>query len=198
MRKFEGGGAGRAATCLVMRKLRSNWVFNAGEDAQRQILQAPLVRTSKIDRIFLTSSEAAVSLGLPGEAFSHALAPLARSSALFKVLKRSVAGSRITQCRLTDRAFTVQSGGWRYEFGVVLWGVFASIRAALLRLRCPFDQPLLLLSPPPPTAYVCNPLKAADAVEGGVATRGPTRPRFEHSLVLGRRQARGLRSRSMT
>lgn len=60
----------------MTRKLRSNWVFNAGEDAQRQILQAPLVRTSKIDRIFLTSSDAAVSLGLPGEPFSRTRIPL--------------------------------------------------------------------------------------------------------------------------
>eukprot|EP00884_Botryococcus_braunii_P015693 jgi/Botrbrau1/2807/Bobra.0125s0018.1 len=58
----------RAASCVVLRKSRSNWLFDAGEDAQRQIMLAPLVRTSKIDRIFLTSSAPFSCLGVPGDA----------------------------------------------------------------------------------------------------------------------------------
>jgi ribonuclease BN (tRNA processing enzyme) len=53
---------------MVLRKAKSAWLFDAGEDAQRQLLRQALVRTGKLDRIFLTGSSASSVLGLPGMA----------------------------------------------------------------------------------------------------------------------------------
>ena len=59
-------GQGRGAACLVLRTLRSAWLFDVGEDSQRQLHHQPIVRPGKIDRIFV-SRAGLESLGLPGD-----------------------------------------------------------------------------------------------------------------------------------
>lgn len=57
---------GRSAAALALRKNKAIWLFECGEDTQRQLLRQPLVRPGKIDRIFLSRASADCVLGLPG------------------------------------------------------------------------------------------------------------------------------------
>ncbi|KAK9827696.1 hypothetical protein WJX81_001407 [Elliptochloris bilobata] len=68
---FLGTSAGhpthiRSAAALALRKNKAIWLFECGEDTQRQLLRQPLVRPGKIDRIFLSRASAECVLGLPG------------------------------------------------------------------------------------------------------------------------------------
>ena len=56
----------RSAAALALRKNKAIWLFECGEDTQRQLLRQPLVRPGKIDRIFLSRASADCVLGLPG------------------------------------------------------------------------------------------------------------------------------------
>lgn len=56
----------RSAPAVALRKGKSNWLFDCGEDTQRQLLKQALVRPGKIDRIFVTRASGDSAFGLPG------------------------------------------------------------------------------------------------------------------------------------
>ena len=56
----------RASPAIALRKGKSNFLFDCGEDTQRQLLRQALVRPGKIDRVFITRAAAETSFGLPG------------------------------------------------------------------------------------------------------------------------------------
>ena len=56
----------RSSPSIALRKGKSNFLFDCGEDTQRQLLRQALVRPGKIDRIFVTRASAETSFGLPG------------------------------------------------------------------------------------------------------------------------------------
>jgi len=49
-----------------LRKNKGIWLFECGEDTQRQLMSQPLVRPGKVERIFLSRASAECVLGLPG------------------------------------------------------------------------------------------------------------------------------------
>lgn len=51
---------------MAMKLSRSTWLFDCGEDTQRQVHKQPLIRHGKLDRIFITNASASNILGLPG------------------------------------------------------------------------------------------------------------------------------------
>lgn len=51
---------------MALRKGKSNWLFDCGEDTQRQLLKQALVRPGKIDRFFVTRASGDAAFGLPG------------------------------------------------------------------------------------------------------------------------------------
>lgn len=73
----------RSGAAVALRKGKSNWLFDCGEDTQRQLLKQALVRPGKIDRIFVTRASGDCAFGLPG------MAPLAMSSVSTNVLSCS-------------------------------------------------------------------------------------------------------------
>ncbi|GLC58527.1 hypothetical protein PLESTB_001370800 [Pleodorina starrii] len=56
----------RALASLAMGRVKDIFIFDAGDDTQRQVAHAYHVKPSKIYRIFLTSLEPEAVLGLPG------------------------------------------------------------------------------------------------------------------------------------
>ncbi|CAL8471292.1 g10834 [Coccomyxa elongata] len=56
----------RSAPAVALRKGKSNWLFDCGEDTQRQLLKQALVRPGKIDRFFVTRASGDAAFGLPG------------------------------------------------------------------------------------------------------------------------------------
>lgn len=56
----------RSAPAVALRKGKSNWLFDCGEDTQRQLLKQALVRPGKIDRVFVTRASGDAAFGLPG------------------------------------------------------------------------------------------------------------------------------------
>jgi len=72
-------GTRRSAAALALRKNKAIWLFECGEDTQRQLMRQPLVRPGKVDRIFLSRATAECVLGLPGAA-SAACVPGAHSA----------------------------------------------------------------------------------------------------------------------
>ncbi|GIL56622.1 hypothetical protein Vafri_11958, partial [Volvox africanus] len=58
--------ANRALGSLAMARVKDIFIFDAGDDTQRQVAHAYHVKPSKIYRIFLTSLEPESVLGLPG------------------------------------------------------------------------------------------------------------------------------------
>lgn len=60
------GALRRASPAIALRKGKSNFLFDCGEDTQRQLLRQALVRPGKIDRVFITRAAAETSFGLPG------------------------------------------------------------------------------------------------------------------------------------
>ncbi|KAK9862524.1 hypothetical protein WJX84_006099 [Apatococcus fuscideae] len=56
----------RGEGCTALRTLRSIWLFDCGEDAQRGLLTHPYLRAGKIDRIFISKRSPQTMLGLPG------------------------------------------------------------------------------------------------------------------------------------
>ncbi|GIM04013.1 hypothetical protein Vretimale_8651 [Volvox reticuliferus] len=58
--------ATRALASLAMARVKDIFIFDAGDDTQRQVAHAYHVKPSKIYRIFLTSLEPESVLGLPG------------------------------------------------------------------------------------------------------------------------------------
>ncbi len=56
----------RSSPAIALRKGKSNFLFDCGEDTQRQLLRQALVRPGKIDRVFITRALAETSFGLPG------------------------------------------------------------------------------------------------------------------------------------
>ncbi|KAI8465185.1 MAG: hypothetical protein J3K34DRAFT_461521, partial [Monoraphidium minutum] len=62
----ETTGTSRAAPCAALLRGKDVWLFDAGEDTQRQVSAHPYMRPSKIFRIFVSSLRAERVLGLPG------------------------------------------------------------------------------------------------------------------------------------
>ena len=60
------GALRRASPAIALRKGKSNFLFDCGEDTQRQLLRQALVRPGKVDRVFITRASAETSFGLPG------------------------------------------------------------------------------------------------------------------------------------
>lgn len=56
----------RSSPAIALRKGKSNFLFDCGEDTQRQLLRQALVRPGKIDRVFITRASAETAFGLPG------------------------------------------------------------------------------------------------------------------------------------
>eukprot|EP00210_Caulerpa_lentillifera_P002003 g1920.t1 len=56
----------RQLPSLAIRSLSEIWLFDVGEDTQRQCMKHPLTKPGKICRIFLTSLKIETCLGLPG------------------------------------------------------------------------------------------------------------------------------------
>ena len=56
----------RSSPAIAYRKGKGNFLFDCGEDTQRQLLRQALVRPGKIDRIFITRRSAETCFGLPG------------------------------------------------------------------------------------------------------------------------------------
>ncbi len=56
----------RSSRAVALRKGKSNWLFDCGEDTQRQLLKQALVRPGKIDRVFVTRASGDSAFGLPG------------------------------------------------------------------------------------------------------------------------------------
>ena len=56
----------RSSPAIAYRKGKGNFLFDCGEDTQRQLLRQALVRPGKIDRIFITRRLAETCFGLPG------------------------------------------------------------------------------------------------------------------------------------
>ena len=56
----------RSGAAVALRKGKSNWLFDCGEDTQRQLLKQALVRPGKIDRFFVTRASGDSAFGLPG------------------------------------------------------------------------------------------------------------------------------------
>ena len=51
---------------MALKAHKSTWLFDCGEDSQRQVHKQPMIRHGKLDRIFLTNRRANNVLGLPG------------------------------------------------------------------------------------------------------------------------------------
>ncbi|KAK9810629.1 hypothetical protein WJX73_005904 [Symbiochloris irregularis] len=56
----------RGTPATVLRQKDELWLFECGEDTQRQFLRQPLLRPSKVNRIFVSRTDAGACLGLPG------------------------------------------------------------------------------------------------------------------------------------
>lgn len=56
----------RRTGSLALKVSKSTWLFDCGEDSQRQVHRQPLIRHGKMDRIFITNRRANNILGLPG------------------------------------------------------------------------------------------------------------------------------------
>lgn len=52
---------------MAVKLARSIWLFDCGEDTQRQMHRQPLIRHGKVDRIFITNCRSSNILGLPGQ-----------------------------------------------------------------------------------------------------------------------------------
>lgn len=51
---------------MALKLTRSTWLFDAGEDTQRQVHKQPLIKHGRVDRIFITNRRSTNILGLPG------------------------------------------------------------------------------------------------------------------------------------
>jgi ribonuclease BN (tRNA processing enzyme) len=58
---------------MALKVAKSTWLFDCGEDSQRQVHRQPLIRHGKVDRIFITNRRANNILGLPGIPHSPSL-----------------------------------------------------------------------------------------------------------------------------
>ena len=56
----------RRTGSLAMKLAKGIWLFDCGEDTQRQIHKQPLIRNGRVDRIFLTNRRPENWTGLPG------------------------------------------------------------------------------------------------------------------------------------
>lgn len=54
---------------MALKNYKSTWLFDCGEDSQRQVHKQPLIRHGKMDRVFITNRRANNILGLPGTSF---------------------------------------------------------------------------------------------------------------------------------
>ena len=61
----------RSMNCMALRLPKQTWLFEAGEDSQRQLVQQPILNQGRVCRIFITSCDAHNLFGLPGGAHSH-------------------------------------------------------------------------------------------------------------------------------
>ncbi len=57
---------GRRTGAVALKSYKSTWLFDCGEDSQRQVHKQPLIRHGKMDRVFITNRRASNILGLPG------------------------------------------------------------------------------------------------------------------------------------
>ena len=55
---------------MALRLPKQTWLFEAGEDSQRQLVQQPILNQGRLCRIFITSCDAHNLFGLPGRAFT--------------------------------------------------------------------------------------------------------------------------------
>ncbi|GMH33297.1 hypothetical protein BSKO_01131 [Bryopsis sp. KO-2023] len=56
----------RGLPSMAFRTQADTWLFDVGEDTQRQILKHPVLRPGKITRLFITGISAELILGIPG------------------------------------------------------------------------------------------------------------------------------------
>ncbi len=61
--------------CMALRLPKQTWLFEAGEDSQRQLVQQPILNQGRVCRIFITSCDAHNLFGLPGRPYLLALHP---------------------------------------------------------------------------------------------------------------------------
>ena len=61
---------------MALRLPKQTWLFEAGEDSQRQLVQQPILNQGRVCRIFISSCDAHNLFGLPGWAclLAHHLA----------------------------------------------------------------------------------------------------------------------------
>ena len=56
---------------MALKVSKGTWLFDCGEDTQRQVHKQPLIRHGRVDRIFITNRRSMNTLGLPGATSAH-------------------------------------------------------------------------------------------------------------------------------
>lgn len=56
----------RRSGALALKLPKTTWLFDCGEDTQRQVHKQPMIKNGKVDRMFITNKRSSNILGLPG------------------------------------------------------------------------------------------------------------------------------------